>query len=71
MPMNPTQLKAYIEKLARERKAKEKAAKAAAGILPGMGDPHRVTLGPVISIGDDDWLHEMRPEGVTRDDEKK
>lgn len=71
MPMNPKQLKAYIEKLARERKAREKQAAASAGILPGMGDPHRVLTAPVISIGDDDWLHELRPEGVTRDDEKK
>ena len=71
MAMNPKQLKAYMEKLARERRQKEKDARTNAGILPGMGDPHRVVTTPVITIGDDDWLHELRPEGVTPDDEKK
>ncbi len=68
MPMNPKQLKAYMEKLARDRRAKEKSAKAEAGLLPGAGNPHQV-MPPVLVLGDDDWLHDMRNDPPA--DEKK
>lgn len=68
MPLNPKQLKAYLEKLARERRAKEKSA---SGLLPGAGNPHQVAP-PAIVFGDDDWLHDMRPGGASSpSDEKK
>jgi hypothetical protein len=70
MPMNPKQLKAYMEKLARQRRAKEKAAKTEAGILPGMGDIHRVAP-PTLNLGDDDWLHDQRTDGTAPSDSEK
>lgn len=66
MAMTPKQMKAYLEKLARERRADERRTAASPFAGLGLGRAPG-TPGPKVDVvlGDDNW---MRDRG---DDEKK
>lgn len=61
MAMTPKQMKAYLEKLAKERREQEARARAAASnsSLSGLGIGTPGATATVV-IADDDWMRDLR-----------